>query len=131
MSSVHMLPSDKNLHIRKVQGYNNNILIAPASVQLGTQVDANKKSSDVEAPAAKPSGHIKVEKITPTGKHKHKNVLKLRALPSKHSASRFALSQVNRATVLPKYECAKKHDDTKAVLIAIGVIFILTYIWLK
>lgn len=39
--SVYMLPSDMHLRIGKTQGYNNNILFAPASVHPGIQVGVN------------------------------------------------------------------------------------------
>lgn len=41
--SVYMLAGDMDLHIGEAQWYNNDILIAQASIGPGTQIDVNEK----------------------------------------------------------------------------------------
>lgn len=45
MPHIYMLPSDMNLRLGKIQGYNNNTLIAPASVHPGIQVGVNRTAT--------------------------------------------------------------------------------------
>lgn len=63
MASVYMLPSNMNpsninLHIAKIQGYNNNILAAPSTVNPGSQVDMNTPKSVAKAPPTKLGGKV-------------------------------------------------------------------------
>ena len=70
---IYMLPSDMNLRIGKVQGYNNKILVLRTGFKIGTnlKINLNVKSKEVEMvktepdvkPKVKTKPHIKPNKI--------------------------------------------------------------------
>ncbi|XP_057312911.1 uncharacterized protein LOC130654364 [Hydractinia symbiolongicarpus] len=67
MSSVYMLPSNMDLRIGKIVGYNSNILIAPSDIGVGVKLDLNTKAVKHEASfTTPPRQHIK--KTTPDTK---------------------------------------------------------------
>ena len=58
-----MLPSDINLRIGKVQGYNNMILVSRTDFKIGTnfQINLNVKSKEVEMVKTEPDAKPKVK----------------------------------------------------------------------
>ena len=83
-----MLPSDMNLRIGKVKGYNNKILISTPSFKIGTNLKINlngeqaklkdkpesPKSKEVEMVKTEPDAKLKVitkPNIEPNEKHRH------------------------------------------------------------
>ena len=72
---IYMLPSDMNLWIRKVEDYNNKILISSPSFKIGTNVKVNidVKSKEVEMVKTEPDVKPKVKtkpNIEPNKEHK-------------------------------------------------------------
>ena len=70
-----MLPSDMNLRIGKVQGYNNKILVSRTGFKIGTnlKINLNVKSKEVEMVKTEPEVKPKVKtkpNIEPNKKHK-------------------------------------------------------------
>ena len=70
-----MLPSDMNLRIGKVQGYNNKILVSRTGFKIGTNLKINLdvKSKEVEMVKTEPDVKPKVKtkpNIEPKNKHK-------------------------------------------------------------
>ena len=73
---IFMLPSDMNLRIGKVQGYNNKILVSRTGFKIGTNLKINLdvKSKKVEMVRTEPDVKPKVKtipNIKPNKKHKH------------------------------------------------------------
>ena len=60
---IYMLPSDMNLRIGKVQGYNNKILVSRAGFKIGTNLKINLdvKSKEVEMVKTEPDVKPKVK----------------------------------------------------------------------
>ena len=72
---IYMLPSDMNLRIGKVQGYNNKILVSRTGFKIGTnlKINLNIKSKEVEIVKTEPDVKPKVKtkpNIEPNKKHK-------------------------------------------------------------
>ena len=72
---IYMLPSDMNLRIGKVQGYNNKILVSRTGFKIGTNLKINLdvKSKEVEMVKTEPDVKPKVKtkpNIEPNKKHK-------------------------------------------------------------
>ena len=72
---IYMLPSDMNLRIGKVQGYNNKILVSRTGFKIGTNLKINLdvKSKEVEMVKTEPDVKPKVKtkpNIEPNEKHK-------------------------------------------------------------
>ena len=72
---IYMLPSDMNLRIGKVQGYNNKILVSRTGFKIGTNLKINLdvKSKEVEMVKTEPDVKPKVKtkpNIEPKNKHK-------------------------------------------------------------
>ena len=70
-----MLPSDMNLRIGKVQGYNSKILVSRTGLKIGTNLKINLdvKSKEVEMVKTEPDVKPKVKtkpNIEPNKKHK-------------------------------------------------------------
>lgn len=93
-----------NLRISKIQGYNNNALIAPASADPSIQVDVNMAKPEAK-PVAKKALQIQAAQ-KPTQQRGTK--------PTQQRGTQFQMQ-----------------DDDKDVLITTGVGLILAYIWLK
>ena len=60
---IYMLPSDMNLRIGRVQGYNNKILISRTGFKIGTNLKINLdvKSKEVEMVKTEPDVRPKVK----------------------------------------------------------------------
>ena len=60
---IYMLPSDMNLRIGKVQGYNNKILVSRTGFKIGTNLKINLdvKSKEVEMVKTEPDVKPKVK----------------------------------------------------------------------
>ena len=72
---MYMLPSDMNLRIGKIQGYNNKILVLRTSFKIGTnlKISLDVKSKEVEMVKTEPDVKPKVKtkpSIEPNKKHK-------------------------------------------------------------
>ena len=72
---IYMLPSDMNLRIGRVQGYNNEILVSRTGFKIGTNLKINLdvKSKAVEMVKTEPDVKPKVKtkpNIKPNKKHK-------------------------------------------------------------
>ena len=72
---IYMLPSDMNLRIGRVQGYNNKILVLRTGFKIGTNLKINLdvKSKEVEMVKTEPDVKPKVKtkpNIKPNKKHK-------------------------------------------------------------
>ena len=79
---IYMLPSNMNLHIGKVENYNNKILISSPGLKIGTNLKINLdgekdkpdvKSKEVEMVKTEPDAKLKVitkPNIKPNEKHK-------------------------------------------------------------
>ena len=72
---IYVLPSDMNLRIGKVQGYNNKILVSRTGFKIGTNLKINLdvKSKEVEMVRTEPDVKPKVKtkpNIKPNKKHK-------------------------------------------------------------
>ena len=72
---IYMLPSDMNLRIGRVQGYNNKILVSRTGFKIGTNLKINLdvKSKEVEMVKTEPGVKPKVKtkpNIEPNKKHK-------------------------------------------------------------
>ena len=72
---IYMLPSDMNLRIGKVQGYNNEILVSRTGFKIGTnsKINLDVKSKEVEMVKTEPDVKSKVKtkpNIEPNKKHK-------------------------------------------------------------
>ena len=58
--SMYMLPSDMNLRIGKIQGYNNKILVSRPSFKLGTNVEINL-AVEKDKPDVKPKNKLEIK----------------------------------------------------------------------
>ena len=72
---IYMLPSDMNLRIGRVQGYNNKILVSRTGFKIGTnlKINLNDKSKEVEMVKTEPDVKPKVKtkpNIKSNKKHK-------------------------------------------------------------
>ena len=72
---IYMLPSDMNLRIGRVQGYNNKILVSRTGFKIGTnlKINLNDKSKEVEMVKTEPDVKPKVKtkpNIKPNKEHK-------------------------------------------------------------
>ena len=72
---IYMLPSDTNLRIGRVQGYNNKILVSRTGFKIGTnlKINLNVKSKEVEVVKTEPDVKPKVKtkpNIEPNKEHK-------------------------------------------------------------
>ena len=72
---IYMLPSDMNLRIGRVQGYNNKILVSRTGFKVGTnlKINLNDKSKEVEMVKTEPDVKPKVKtkpNIEPNKEHK-------------------------------------------------------------
>ena len=72
---IYMLPSDMNLRIRRVQGYNNKILVSRTGFKIGANLKINLdvKSKEVEMVKTEPDVKLKVitkPNVEPNERHK-------------------------------------------------------------
>ena len=110
---IYMLPSDMNLRIGRVQGYNNKILVSRTGFKIGTHVKINLvgekdkpdvKSKEVEMVKTEPDVKPKVKtkrNIEPNEKHKQdvKPNIKFNR-ESKHDTNKITYEEEKAALVL-------------------------------
>ncbi|XP_057296229.1 uncharacterized protein LOC130625180 [Hydractinia symbiolongicarpus] len=142
-----------NLRIGKIEGYNNNILIAPANVNVGVQADVNNKPIVKHAAAAPPRHTIKTPihttppkyttPLKPTTPSRHTTPPK-HATPPRHTIKIPIHTTQDIPPIPPEHATphihttfpeqpleGEEHEDTKTALITAGVGLIIGYIWLK
>ena len=122
----YMTPSDMNLHVGKIENYNNKIVIASKSAKVGSISTVNAVTKSIAKHPSLPSSIHEVQSH-PLAKHEERHPL------AKHEEhARKLPKHEEHARKLPKHEvaAAEAHEDAKIAIVTLGVgAILLAWYW--
>ena len=127
---IYMLPSDMNLRIGKVQGYNNKILVSRTGFKIGTnlKINLNVKSKEVEMAKTEPAVKPKV-KTKPDVKQKKEPDVKSNKEHKQDVKPNIKLKH-DVKMIRPKPDTNKITYEEEKVALMLGTTAVFTVWWM-
>ena len=128
---IYMLPSDMNVRIGRVQGYNNKILVSRSGFKLGTNVEINL-NVEKDKPDVKPKNKLEIK-----SNKEHKEDVKIN-LNGKNDKSDIESNREHKQDVKPniKFDKESKPDtnriiyEEEKVALVLGITSVFTVWWM-
>ena len=127
---IYMLPSDMNLRIGKVQGYNNKILVSRTGFKIGTNLKINLSVKSKEAEMAKTEPAVKPKvKTKPDVKQKKEPDVKSNKEHKQDVKPNIKLKH-DVKMIRPKPDTNKITYEEEKVALMLGTTAVFTVWWM-